>query len=75
MNIFLAPTEYMAFKNEVNQVQETGMNKFDDEEKSPLCTLCGALRLSPRCRKPVDGLPTRPKICRICLVYLAVACF
>ena len=46
----------MAFKNEVNQVQETGMNKFDDEEKSPLCTLCGALRLSPRCRKPVETI-------------------
>ena len=72
----LAPTEYMTLKQEVNKVQATGMNVFEeDEESNPLCTLCGALRLSPRCRKPVDGLPTRPKICRICLVYLAAACF
>ena len=55
---------------ELTILQET----FEDDEVD-LCRVCGAFRLMPRCRKPVHpGLPTRPKICRICLVYLVAGC-
>ena len=35
----------MAMKQDVHQVQQTGLNKFEDDEGNPLCTFCGALRL------------------------------
>jgi len=60
--------EYAEWKMEVNEARSQGTS-FDDDE-NPLCQLCAGIRLTPRCRKPVDGLPTRPKICRICLIYL-----
>jgi len=39
------------------------------------CKLCAAIRLAPRCGKPVNpGLPTRPKICQICIIYVVANC-
>ena len=57
------------FKEDLDTVK--GANHFEDEDEDEICQLCGAIRLLPRCRKPVDGLPTRPKICRACLIYVA----
>ena len=57
------------FKEDLDAVKSA--NHFEDEDEDEICQLCGAIRLLPRCRKPVDGLPTRPKICRICLIYVA----
>lgn len=53
----------------------TFMTPDNFEEEDDFCQVCTAIRLLPRCGKPVSpGLPTRPKICRICLVYVVANC-
>merc|ERR1712242_255790 len=49
--------ELETFKKELTAIKD--LNHFEDEEEDEICQLCGAIRLLPRCRKPVDGLPTR----------------
>ncbi|CAG5113949.1 Oidioi.mRNA.OKI2018_I69.chr2.g8038.t1.cds [Oikopleura dioica] len=48
---------------------------FEEEDGVDTCQLCTAIRLTPRCRKPIyPGQPTRPRICRACLIYLVAGC-
>ncbi|CBY21185.1 unnamed protein product [Oikopleura dioica] len=62
----------LSAESDLEFLEEIG---FEEEDAVDTCQLCTAIRLTPRCRKPIyPGQPTRPRICRACLIYLVAGC-